>query len=134
MPPTLREAATMALDAYDARSATNAPGAPAPADPAVEDLFPGWAVQETDRASAPRNASAAYGNGMEANIYANAARGEVVVAFRGTEIGRFLDAVDAFEIGLIRDAGLDDDILTLLGYYQDGGETIGRFIAAQGGL
>lgn len=134
MTVTTREYVWMALDAYDARARTNDPAAPAFADPAVEAEFPGWSVVAPAGAGVARNASLTVPNGLEANIYVNEARGEVVVAFRGTESGRYFDAVAEGRFGLVDDANLDRDVETLFGYYQDGGRTIEEFVEAGGGL
>ncbi|MEO1599999.1 MAG: DUF4214 domain-containing protein [Pseudomonadota bacterium] len=132
--PDLRTYAWMALDAYDGRSRTNAPNAAVVADPDVESAFPEWQQQPTSRASVPRNADAAFNSGLEANVYENTAENQIVIAFRGTEFSRLFEAVLDFDLELIRDANLDNDILTLFGYYQDGGQTLEDFIAPMGGL
>ncbi|GMG84633.1 hypothetical protein LNKW23_38490 [Paralimibaculum aggregatum] len=134
MEPTLRELSWMALDAYDSRSRINDTGAPSFADPAVESFFPGWVHQPTGQASNARNADASYASGMDANVYVNAARGQVVIAFRGTEFDGFFQAVGQGDIRDIGEANLDDDILTFFGYYQDDGLTLEDFFDEDGDL
>lgn len=80
--PPLCIAATMALDADDARSRTNDPGAPAPADPAVEALFPGWSVERTDRLADP-------GFGPERLLVAFAVAAETVA--RAEDLDRLVE-------------------------------------------
>ncbi|MGF1502354.1 MAG: DUF4214 domain-containing protein [Paracoccaceae bacterium] len=134
MPPSFREYLLMSVDAYDNRIAAQDPTAIAIADPAVEEIFPRWEVSAPEGEGIPRNASRTAGNGFEANIYTDEAAGEVVVAFRGTEFGFFLDAVDDGDFDLIDEANLDRDIQTLFGYYQDGGATLQAEIDREGGL
>lgn len=134
MTPTLQELSWMALDAYDSRSRIQDTGAPSFADPAVEVVFPGWVHQPTSRASGPRNADASFNSGMEANVYVNDARGQVVVAFRGTEFEAFFNEVAQADIRTIERAGLDNDFLTFFGYYQDDGATLEDFFSEDGDL
>ncbi|MGF1447348.1 MAG: DUF4214 domain-containing protein [Pikeienuella sp.] len=134
MTASLQILSWMALDAYDSRSQTNGPNSPTISDPDVETFFPSWSRQATDRADGLRNADASYNSGMEANVYVDEAAGAVVVAFRGTEYTRATEALADLDFQLVREANLDNDLLTLLGYYQDGGETLSDFFEGGGGL
>ncbi|MEO1315637.1 MAG: DUF4214 domain-containing protein [Pseudomonadota bacterium] len=120
-----REYAWMALDAYDSAPTPNDPDSVVLADPAVELEFPEWRVLPPEgEKAALRNATRTDMSGFEANIYVNDETQEIVIAFRGTEFGFFVDAATNAEFDLIDDANLDNDVESLFGYYQDGGATL----------
>ncbi|MEO0958507.1 MAG: hypothetical protein AAFY66_08615, partial [Pseudomonadota bacterium] len=105
-----REYAWMALDAYDSAPTPNDPDSVVLADPAVELEFPEWRVLPPEgEKAALRNATRTDMSGFEANIYVNDETQEIVIAFRGTEFGFFVDAATNAEFDLIDDANLDND-------------------------
>ncbi|MEM7527340.1 MAG: YqiA/YcfP family alpha/beta fold hydrolase [Pseudomonadota bacterium] len=135
MTVSTREYAWMALDAYDARNRTNDPDSRTFADPAVELEFPRFEVEgPRNEAALLRNATVTQSSGFEANIYTDSTANEIVVAFRGTEFGRFLDALDNNQFGLIDEANVDRDTESLFGYFQDGGATVSGFVDDAGGF
>jgi hypothetical protein len=134
MAPDPRVYARMALDAYDARARPGDPAAPIYADPAVERAFPEWVHLPASGAYGPRNSTGSFDSGLDYNVYRDAAGERAVVAFRGTEIGFLLQALDDLDLDTVRENSLLDDALTLFGYYQDAGATIRAEVEARGGL
>ncbi|MEL6481361.1 MAG: hypothetical protein AAFQ75_07920, partial [Pseudomonadota bacterium] len=125
MPATPREYAWMALDAYDNSLTPNDPDSTVIADPAVEVEFPEWRVLPPEGEKAEdRNATRTDMSGFEANVYVNDTTQQIVIAFRGTEFGYFVDAVSEGDFDLIDEANLDKDVESLFGYYQDEGRTL----------
>ncbi|MEM9762537.1 MAG: DUF4214 domain-containing protein, partial [Pseudomonadota bacterium] len=125
MPATPREFAWMALDAYDNSLTPNDPDSTVIADPAVEVEFPEWRVLPPEGEKAEdRNATRTDMSGFEANVYVNDTTQQIVIAFRGTEFGYFVDALSEGDFDLIDEANLDKDVESLFGYYQDEGRTL----------
>ncbi|MEM1343596.1 MAG: YqiA/YcfP family alpha/beta fold hydrolase [Pseudomonadota bacterium] len=134
MPPTLTEYARMALDAYDYRRQPGDESAPTFADPAFDETFTDYVHLPLSGEYGPRNSTTSFPNGLDFNVYLNESAEEIVIAFRGTEFTAFFEALDDFELKVIEDNNLDRDVLTLFGYYQDGGTTLEQFIDDQGGV
>ena len=132
MPPSLREAVRMALDAYDARAYPGDETAPVFADPAVERAFPRWTHLPGPDGFGPRNATGSRDSGLDYNVYLDAAAGQAVVAFRGTELGFLLEALGAGDVAAVAANNLLEDVLTVFGYYQDGGATVREAAGAAG--
>lgn len=135
MTVTLREYAWMSLDAYDARARTNGPDSPAFADPAVEVEFPEWRVlPPAGEQAALRNATRTEDSGFEANVYVNDTTQQIVVAYRGTEFGRFIQEIEENDFDVIDEANLARDVESLFGYFQDNGATVTGFVDDVGGF
>lgn len=132
--PSRVDYALMALDAYDYRADPGDAGSPAPADPDFAGRAPDWVHLPATGDYGPRNATQAFGNGLEYNVYRNAAEAQLVIAFRGTEFTQAVEAVAGLRFGLFDEAAYDRDLASLLGYWQDGGATVEAEIARSGDL
>ncbi len=132
--PSLTDYAVMALDAYDYRVDPGEPDARSVVDPDFAGRRAEWVHLPASGDYGERNATRAFGNGLEYNTYLNEAEGQLVIAFRGTEFSQFLSAATDLRLGLIFDQAYDEDILSLFGYWQDGGAAIEARVDEDGGV
>ncbi|MEO0387102.1 MAG: hypothetical protein AAF281_06170 [Pseudomonadota bacterium] len=138
---SLREYTWMALDATDTRTDPFGINVPEVIGPDFAGVFgpAGWQQVPGGVIGTIRNSTISTINGFDADINVNAVTGQTVLAIRSTELGAALDGAGlsganratatALQDGLAAAAVnpeqvLTADVLTLFGYYQDGGDSL----------